>query len=453
VLADVGEMAPQPLRHADAVAWDLLTLLRLLSDPQAPIWTVSEPPPRWLQRAAATRFWFRAPDGPPTGYLELLQAVGMEEGLLAVAEDADSPRVIAGPNGPAWRSRPFPALTARLRERWLRLPRWHEGEPASIVDVWGADWRGFRSRLLFALADAEIDLRQGDWVTLDSLSRRIAARFPALLGKSFTAATARLAGEAGAGGDEREARLAAVGDIIAFELSGPFVWFALTEVADVSRRPRAVRFTPVGAALAARKPITVDDTFGADQAPLAVAATGEITLRVPSPHRVWALSAFTEPVDLGQESHYRLTSASVHAGLSLGLERGRIVSFLERESGGPLPQEVAGNLIAWARGYRRARLSRAAVVTLEDPADRTALVHALQAAGWSAHPLGDESILVWLPATEVAAITEERLCAALRDVGLSPHWAVVEHGTDGIAADSDPAAAGPARATGDRAPG
>ena len=248
-------------------------------------------------------------EGPPTGYLELLQALALAEGVLAIDDDARPQRIVAGPQARAWRRRPFRALTTRLRDRWLRLPRWVEGEPASVVDVWGGDWRGIRPRLLFALGDPEIGWQTGQWVTLESLALRLASRFPALLGPSFTAATARLGGEAGAGVDEDEARTAALSDVIAFELSGPFVWFGLTEIVDVAGQPRAVRLTPAGAALASRRALAPEDDAGAATPPLAVDPSGEITLQAPSPDRVWALSSFSELVDLGSESHYRLTAA------------------------------------------------------------------------------------------------------------------------------------------------
>ena len=153
----------------------------------------------------------------------------------------------------AWRGSAFGEQTIRLRDRWLRLPRWVEGEPAGVVDVWGADWRGMRPRLLAALADPEIGMDPARWVTLESLAVRLAARYPRLLGPSFSAATARLGGEAGRGRRRREARAAALSDVIALELGGPFVWFGLTEIVDAPGRPRAIRLTETGAALAARE--------------------------------------------------------------------------------------------------------------------------------------------------------------------------------------------------------
>ena len=251
-------LAP-PWRHPDAVAWDLLTLLRIVSNPQTPVWEAAETPPRWLLRTAAPRLWFGGKDGPPTGYVELLQALALAEGVLAIDEDARPRRIVTGPHARAWRGSAFGAQTVRLRDRWLRLPRWIEGEPAGVVDVWGADWRGMRPRLLTALADPEMGVVPPRWVTLESLALRLAARYPRLLGPSFTAATARLGGEAGAGVDEDEARAAALSDVITLELGGPFVWFGLAEIVDRPGQARAIRLTATGAALASRKPEPAED--------------------------------------------------------------------------------------------------------------------------------------------------------------------------------------------------
>jgi hypothetical protein len=263
-------------------------------------------------------------------------------------------------------------------------------------------------------------------VTLESLALRLAARYPRLLGPSFTAATARLGGEAGAGVDEDEARAAALSDVIALELGGPFVWFALTEIVDRAGQARAIRLTETGAAVASRKPEPAEGDAGAALVPLTVDPSGEITLQSPSPDRVWALTAFSELVDLGRPSHYRLTPGSLGAALATGVEFDQIVRFLERGSRQSLPHELAATLATWARGYRRIRMRRAVILRPDAAAERPILLHALREAGWSAEPLGDLAVLVSL-ATDVANAGqgEEALIGALRAAGHAPRWAMV----------------------------
>jgi hypothetical protein len=428
-----------PWRHPDAVAWDLLTLLRVVSNPQTPVWEAAETPPRWLHRAVSPRLWFGGKDGPPTGYLELLQALALGEGILAIDEDSRPRRVTSGPHARAWRGVAFEAQTIRLRDRWLRLPRWIEGEPAGVVDVWGADWRGMRPRLLTALADPEMGMVPPRWATLESLALRLATQYPRLLGPSFTAATARPGSESESGVDDDEARSAALSDVIALELGGPFVWFALTEIVDRAGQARAIRLSQTGAALASRKPMPAEDDTGAALPPLVVDPSGEITLQSPSPERVWALTAFSELVDLGRLSHYRLSPGSLGAALATGVELDQIVRFLERGNRQALPPELAGNLATWARGYRRIRMHRAVILRPDDAAERPALLQALREAGWSAEPLGDLAVLVFL-ATEAADGDqgEEALIGALRAAGHAPRWATVSEETTALTGVSAP---------------
>lgn len=430
-----------PWRHPDAAAWDLLTLLRIVSDRQAPVWEAGDDLPRWLVRSAQRRLWFRGGEGPPVGYLELLRALGLAEGILAIDEETRPPRIVVGPQARLWRGQSFQAQTTRLRERWLHLPRWIEGEAAALVEIWGANWRGMRPRLLAALAAPEMEVIPGRWVTLESLALRLAARSPTLLGSSFSAATARIGGEAGAGGDEREARTAALSDVIAIELAGPFAWFGITEIIDAPGRARAVRLTDGGARLAAGKtPLTEDDSGTALPA-LRIAGSGEVALQTPSPDRVWALSAFAEPVDLGQESHYRLTAGSIAGALAAGIEREQIVAFLERGSRQPLPSELAANLTSWARGYRRVRMRRAVILNCDDPAEQPPLLEVLRDGGWTAEVLGDRAVLVFLSETGASDSTvvdhgEEALMMALRTAGHAPHWDTASNTASGLPPDS-----------------
>jgi len=294
-----------------------------------------------------------------------------------------------------------------------------------------------RPRLLAALADPEMGMVPPRWATLESLALRLAAHYPRLLGPSFTAATARLGGEAGAGVDEDEARTAALSDVIALELGGPFVWFALTEIVDRPGQARLIRLTSTGAALASRTPESAEEDANARLAPLVIDPSGEIALQSPSPDRVWALTAFSELVDLGRESHYRLTPGSIGAALASGVELDQIVKFLERGSRQSLPNELAANLATWARGYRRVRMRRAIILRPDDPAERPVLLQALQEADWTAEPLGDLAVLVYL-ASEATDVDqgEEALIRTLRAAGHAPRWITASEDGTGLSNSS-----------------
>jgi hypothetical protein len=266
-------------------------------------------------------------------------------------------------------------------------------------------------------------------VTLESLAARIAARFPGLLGPSFMAATARQ-GDDGAGDDDR-ARQAALIDIIAFELAGPFVWFGLTRTVDRHGQPRAVCLTDAGVALAARRPLPHDD-LGMRGPALQIDDSGEVALLQATPERVWALSAFSEQVELGQHSHYRLTASATGGALAAGVEREQIVAFLERGSGERLPAALAERLAAWAHEYRRVGMRRAVLLQLEDADARDGLLALLREGGWNGEARGATSLLVLLSAERDGAANEERLAAIMRANGYLPRWASARDERDAI---------------------
>lgn len=430
---ETGPGERQAWYSPDAVAWDLLILLRLISGRSALPWLVDEPAPRWLVRLLAQRSWF-GHDGLPDGYLELLRELGLAEGVLMVDEQARSPRLIAGPEARAWRERSFPEQTRRLRQRWLRLSSWTEGEPAGIVEVWGADWRHFRPKLAAALEDPAIGLAIDEWVSLQSLAERMVAHVPAILGPSFRAATARLAGEAGAGQTEEEARATALADVIAFELSGPFVWFGMTRISDRAGFPRAVARTALGLSAMSRprRAADADPEANGDleegqgqstaEYPLTISERGEIALHQPTPNRVWALSAFTELVDHGPVSHFRLVEEAVVQTLGAGVNESQIVSFLRRASGDRLPAAVQARIATWSRPLQRADIQAAFVVRVESARAASSLLDALQTNGWAVQFLDEQTLLAVARQANVPDAEGLRLQEAIRAAGHLPHW-------------------------------
>lgn len=399
-----------------ALAWDLLTILRVISGPQAPPWLRNEPAPRWLRRVAAPLLWFGQRDDLPTGYLDLLQVLGLEEGIFLADESAQPVRIVPGPNARAARQMSFAGLQERLRGRWMRLPSWVEGEAAGIVDVRGADWRGMRPRLLAALRQAEQEIPAGEWVTLESLASWVAAVQPGLLGPSFRAATARMAGEVIGDILPEEARVEALADIVTFEGTGPCAWFGLAVVADLPGTPRAIQLR-VTAGMGAQPALELERG-------LEIANSGEIALNGPTPERVWALSAFAELVELGRTSRYRLTSQSVAAALTAGVRQDQITGYLERSSGVRLPPSVAASLTEWVQRLRVVRLEAATVLDLDDRTARDQLGRILRREAWEVSDLGERQLLI-RGSTRVAH-EDDALRQAIERAGFMPRTAVGE---------------------------
>ena len=402
--------APPTWRHPAALAWDLLTVLRAVTSPEAP--RPSEHgggafPRTWL-RGLNRRLWFAGEDVPPPGYLAFLLALAEAECLI-LSTDEHGRAFEATPVVRSWRDRGFADQTERLRERWLAAPEWIEGRDRETVVVWGADWRGFRRRFVALLDEVPPEV----WYPVDGVAAWMAARDPDLLGPSFTAATARRAGDET--DDPATRRRGAVAEIVRVAMEAAPVWFGLVQVADAGR-VRVVRRPPA---------VPVDDGETASRGagpPLIVAADGTVRLLRPNPVRVWSLSAFADLERLGRESVYRLTAKDTARALAAGFDLDQVIGFLARQSGDALPPEPIAQLRAWARGYGRVRLRRAVVVAPDDPTVLSPLREAIAGAGLTVTPLGEGSLLVELGAESSAVEGEAALTALLRAHGHAPHW-------------------------------
>ncbi len=410
-----------PWRHPDALAWDLLTLLRDLNDAGAAgrPWSAGEVP-RDRLRHLNRRFWHgrAGGDAPAAGYVELLLALGRAEGLIEEATEGEGGRTrfALGPGARRWREQTFPAQSERLRWWWLASGDWIEGRARAEVEVWGADWRGARRRLLALLTDPEVGLAPETWYSLDSVATRLAARDPELLGPTFTAATARAAGEVGAGASEEDARRAAIADVVRIELETAFAWFGLVELAAVPGQTRAVRRV-VRPEEADRES---EPAAGAAGRPgLTVRPDGEIELTTATPLRVWSLAAFAEPEALGPTSRYRLSAPSLARALAAGFDLGQVTAFLERQAGQPLPPPLAETLADWARGYRRVRLRPAVVVAPDDHQALPAIARWLSERAFDVRELGGGELLVEAPAA--AGDPEAAVLTRLREGGYAPN--------------------------------
>ncbi|MCC6791030.1 MAG: helicase-associated domain-containing protein [Thermomicrobiales bacterium] len=399
-----------PARHAHAVAWDLLTLLRALSPPQDHrIHDVDEAPRGWLRRLNHD-LWNRGTETPPAGYLEFLIDLARVEGLLTGGDAAVEEPFQVSPIVRQWRDRAFPEQTDRLRATWLASSTWIEGIERDEVEVWGADWTGFRFKLLAHLALLE----SGTFYRLDAVAEWLANRDPEMLGTTFEVATAR---NTEIVTDEAASRRAAVAEVARVTLEAAFAWFGLVEIVSVVRQPRLMRITDTGAAIAHGTPRA--ESPAPSGPALTVSAEGEIRLRLPSPLTVWSVSAFADLSELSVESRYMLTERSVARALRAGFEIRQIERFLASQSGGTLPEGLSERLQSWSTGVRRVRMTRLMRLTPDDPAVLPELTALLESAGVEAIATGGE-LFVPIEDREDLSPREAQLLARLREAGFTP---------------------------------
>jgi hypothetical protein len=388
-----------------ALAWDLLTVLREM---QASPWPAEGDLPRPRLRALNRRLWNAGQDLPPPGYLAFVISLATAEQLVEEIDEDRALRPTAGSR--RWRERSFADHSERLRARWLADPEWREGQGRDEVEVWGVEWPQVRRRLLALLADPTLGLVADRWYALDPVAARIAAREPTLLGRSFTAATARL--EAGVAGEEA-ARTATIAEVVAVEFQTAFAWFGLVDLAESAAEGRGLRVAEEAMALARGTPSA--DTQPPPGPALTVSADGVVLLRHPTPARVWALSAFADVESLRPEARFRLSAAALRRALEAGVDPIQVVAFLERHGGAAVPATLATEMDEWQRTVRRVRIQPALVLSPDAPEDASALAALAGDHGWEARPLSSGELLLLAARGE-----EEQLLAALREAGFSP---------------------------------
>jgi hypothetical protein len=396
-----------------ALAWDLLTVLREIAEHGAPVWVPGEPMSRPWQRRLNRRLWSGGEEIPPRGYLGFLLYLGVAVNVIAASDqplpagsEKGAIRPVVTRSVREWTRLGFPAQVERLKEAWLESDVWLEGREREEIDVWGADWRGFRRRLLEAIAG--LDPRE--WLMVDDLAGRLAEQNPNMIGTTFTAASSR----ASRGGlDERAA---AIAQVIQVELETAASWFGLVQLGHAPGSGLAVR--------AVAGPEMLDESAAAGPS-LSITDEGLVTLLRPTPLHVWSLSAFGDAEGLRPHATYQLRPGSVGRALAAGFDLDQITSYLEAQTAAPLSEPLVANLRDWTIGYRRVRMRRAVVLNPDSEEAIPDLRAMIEAAGLDIldEPAPDGGLVVMLPrAGDATANPEEEFLAMLRAQGYVGQW-------------------------------
>ncbi|MDQ3539765.1 MAG: helicase-associated domain-containing protein, partial [Chloroflexota bacterium] len=414
--ANTAPDLPEPEPHM--LAWDLLTLLREIAEHGAPVWIPGEPLSRTWQRRLNRRLWLGGNEVPPRGYLGFLLYLGATVGVVRASDDPlpsgtdrNAIRPEVGPGVREWTRLTFAVQTERLKEAWLDSDVWIEGREREEIDVWGADWRGFRRHLLDAIAELDPDA----WFMVDDLAARLAEQNPTMIGTTFTAASSRASR---GGADERNA---AIAQIIEVELETALSWLSIIQLGVAAGSGEVV--TPVAVR-------DVPDEAAAAGPSLTVTDEGLVTLRRPTPLHVWSLSAFGDAEALRPAATYQLRPGSVSRALAAGFDLDQITAYLSSQSAEALPELLAANLRDWTVGYKRVRMRRAVVLKPESDGSIPELRDALAAAGVQVMndltPEGDLIVLLD-PATDISGQPEDLVLAALRAHGHVGQWETTRH--------------------------
>lgn len=395
-----GDTSPmRPYRHE--VAWDLLTLLRALAEPDRPRPRFNDPfPTPWLRRFN-NRIWYKGQADPPPGYVPFLVSLAVAEELLAPEDGRMGTPVVTNEHR-RWRDRSFDDQDAHLRWRWLTATTWIEGAEQVAAHVWGGDWRALRRGLLATLSALEV----GAWYSVEAVADWVSRRETSLLGATFTASVGQ-----GIADDGAEGRRLATATAVGVTLRRAFAWFGLVEISSVRGRGDVMRVTPRGNTIATGGALA---STGSQDRRFEVASNGEIRLTNPSPVQVWSIGAFTELVQLGEPAIYRLTARSLERALAAGFQTTQVSDFLRLQSAKPLPATISDMLDQERRDHPVVRMRSSTLLTVAGQDARERLRALLTASGIEVIALPSGLIVP----TDQA--TMPRLNAILRGAGFMP---------------------------------
>jgi hypothetical protein len=396
-----------------SAAWDLLTVLREAVR-GGPRWSglVSGDPA--LQRRLADRLWRAELETGvlPTGYLGFIARIGA---LLGVLQERDG-RAGPGPEAEPWRQAAFTTAQRRMVAAWTASDDWIEGRDRIELAMYGASWPVFRATLLRALADLDEDV----WYDQERFVERLIASEPDLLRQAqvgsvpATQLTMRVEGRQRP--EERRADVMRL--VIDTTLETACVWLNLIERSHhIEDRHPVIRLTTFGRWCGGRRGEPAGQHLG--PAPLAIGANLQILLYRPTPRRVWALSAFSEPRALDRVSTFALTASAVIRALASNVRIEDVTRFLESQSGEPLPQTVLYTLEEWDRGYHRVWLQRAVLLTPEDSEDQQRIIETLSEIGLDPQLLADGRIALVHDASDATERLFETASRALREHGFA----------------------------------
>ncbi len=405
---------PEPV-HPFAIAWDVMTVVREIAAKGPPVWLPGrELPTHWL-RMINSRLWFPGESEPPAGYASTLLHLALGVGALEPAPrtpgmEKAAIKPVLGRNVRWWRGLSFAEQTERLRQHWLGVDSWIEGRETGEIEIRGADWVRFRHRLLTSVARFD----PGEWVLVRDASARLAEQDLTILGDYFEVATGR---------PETRNRKSAIAVAIEVELTTAFSWFGFVETQNLGEQGVAMRVTPA-AVLAAREVAAVPTTTEPDSGPvLEINHEGSILLRRPAPLHIWSLTAFAENEQLYPRPMYQLRPQSVGAALGAGFDLDQITTYLERQSGAPLPDPLVTRLREWTAGYKRVKLRRAVSLELDTSHGIEDLRKVLADAGMQLVDTGDSHAMVMLPDSgDDGDTAEQQLTSVLRKAGYAGMW-------------------------------
>ncbi len=154
------------------------------------------------------------------------------------------------------------------------------------------------------------------------------------------------------------------GRLVAAVVQGPLTWLGLVETQPDDERRMLVQLTALGSHLIANAPPPPPPPV----APLIVQSTFEVVCPAnASPYAVFQLARLAELKQSGPLSIYLLSRTALLAAIERGISAADVLRFLEEQTAGHVPPNVAYTLREWAGQAEQLRLEDAVLLSATDP--------------------------------------------------------------------------------------
>jgi hypothetical protein len=393
--------------------WDLLTLLTFAGQQELSLTLQDDRVTKRLAKKINEAFLHPNDVKVDTEYIDMLVHFARSLGLLAETA-GEQPTLRVTGKTEEWAQLSFQAQRHRIYAFWQGDRKWAEPATYGTIYWWNSDLTAARARLAKHLAA----LPAGTWLSLEGFLRRIHSSEPFIIW-SQDELVRRFGLRALQG--FRNQWFEIEGRIIADMLRTMLFWLGAVDIGrDKQKRFVSFRVTKQGRGLL--DPGHATEASHAPAKALLVQPNFEVLVLEPDSRVVWTLLKIADLVRHDRVSVYLLNKESVSRAVEDGLSPDEIVTFLEKNGGKSLPQNVAHSVHDWARRIKRLDLSQVTLIEVADPVVLDELLASRKTKRYVARRLSPTIALAVLPDVSDSGREDpvQRLMKELKAAGYLP---------------------------------
>ena len=337
--------------------WDLLTLLAFAGKQELSLTLQDGRITKRLAKKINEAFLHPSDVKVDSEYIDILVHFARCLGLLTETA-GEQPTLRVTNKTEEWAQLSFQAQRHRIYAFWQGDRKWAEPAAYGTIYWWNSDLTAARARLAAHLTA----LPPNSWVSLEGFLRHIHTSEPFIIW-SQDELVRRFGLRALQG--FRNQWFEIEGRIVADMLRTMLFWLGAVDIGrDKQKRFVSFRVTEHGRGLL--DPASASESGHAPSKALLVQPNFEVLVLEPDSRVVWTLLKVADLVRHDRVSVYGLNKDSVARGVEDGLSPDEIVTFLQKNTGKGLPQNVAHSIHDWARRIKRLEILQATLIEVDD---------------------------------------------------------------------------------------